>query len=517
VNVANLLLARGANRVRELAARSALGASRGRLVRQLLTESAVLAVLGAVLGGVLAFVGMRALLAYGAASLPRLEAVPFNLPVFAFALAVLVVATLAIGLLPAVQFSASRIDTLLGASGRTVRATKTTHRSLGLLVIAEVAVAIVLVAGAGWLVRSFDNLQRTDPGFEPRGRLVFDLSLPFQRYGEPQKRLAWLRTLIDTLQQTEGVVAVGTSSGFPMRPDTDATPLVRIEGSTVPPVVSRMRVVSAGFFDAMGIPIRSGRGFTAGDRNDTSPVAVVNEKFVEQYMSGLAPLDTDIEFGFPTIPPESRRPIVGVVGNVRYVSVQTEPEAALYLLQEQLPTFAMSVVVSTRLADPRGLVPAVRDVVQKMDPLLAFDVQPVDALVAETLSRQQLGRALMLAFGVMALALAAIGIYGVIAYASAERRGEVATRMALGATPGDVFWMLVGQGRTLAIAGAALGLVGAYLGGRWASAWLYAVTAADPAVLATALAAVLAVVLVAVVIPAARASRVDLSRALRSE
>jgi ABC-type antimicrobial peptide transport system permease subunit len=177
----------------------------------------------------------------------------------------------------------------------------------------------------------------------------------------------------------------------------------------------------------------------------------------------------------------------------------------------------MSVVVSTRLADPRGLVPAVRDVVQKMDPLLAFDVQPVDALVAETLSRQQLGRALMLAFGVMALALAAIGIYGVIAYASAERRGEVATRMALGATPGDVFWMLVGQGRTLAIAGAALGLVGAYLGGRWASAWLYAVTAADPAVLATALAAVLAVVLVAVVIPAARASRVDLSRALRSE
>ena len=486
-------------------------------MRQLLTESAVLAVLGALLGGVLAFVGVRALLAYGAASLPRLEVVPFNLPVFAFALAVLVVATLAIGLLPAAQFSASRIDTLLTASGRVGRATKTTHRSLSLLVIAEVAVAIVLVAGAGWLVRSFANLQRTDPGFEPRGRLVFDLSLPFQRYGDQQKRLAWLRSLIDTLKQTDGIVAVGTSSGFPMRPDIDGTPLVRIEGSTVPPVVSRMRVVSAGFFEAMGIPIRRGRGFTDGDRSDTAPVAVVNEKFVEQYMSGLAPLDSDIEFGFPTVRPETRRPIVGVVGNVRYVSVQTEPEAALYLLQEQTPTFAMSVVVSTRLADPRGLIPAVRNVVRSMDPLLALAVQPVDALVAETLSRQQLGRALMLVFGIMALALAAIGIYGVVAYASAERRREVATRMALGATPGDVFWMLVGQGRTLAVAGAGLGLFGAYIGGQWASAWLYEVTASDPAVLATALAAVLAVVLVAVVIPAVRASRLDLSVALRSE
>jgi hypothetical protein len=302
-----------------------------------------------------------------------------------------------------------------------------------------------------------------------------------------------------------------------MRPDTDATPLVRIEGSTVPPVVSRMRVVSAGFFDAMGIPIRSGRGFTDEDRNDTAPVAIVNERFVEQYLGGLVPLDTDVEFGFPTIPPESRRPIVGVVGNVRYVSVQTEPEAALYLLQEQIPTFAMSVVVSTRLADPRGLIPAVRDAVRKMDPLLAFTVQPVDALVAETLSRQQLGMALMLAFGMMALTLAAIGIYGVIAYASAERRGEVATRMALGATPGDVFWMLVGHGRTLAVAGAVLGLFGAYLGGRWASAWLYEVTASDPTVLVTALVAVLSVVLVAVLVPALRASRVDLSRALRSE
>jgi ABC-type antimicrobial peptide transport system permease subunit len=177
----------------------------------------------------------------------------------------------------------------------------------------------------------------------------------------------------------------------------------------------------------------------------------------------------------------------------------------------------MSVVVSTRLADPRGLIPSVRDVVQKMDPLLAFSVQPVDVLVAETLSRQKLGMALMLAFGVLALVLAAIGVYGVIAYASAERRGEVATRMALGATPGDVFWMLVGQGRALAVAGAVVGTVGAYLGGRWASAWLYEVTASDPAVLATALVAVLAVVLVAVVIPAVRASQVDLSQALRSE
>jgi putative ABC transport system permease protein len=515
--VTNLLLARGASRVREMAARAALGASRGRLVRQLLTESAVLAATGAIVGLALAFVGVRALLTYGASKLPRLEAVPFDTSVFLFVLLALVASALLVGIAPAFQLARTGLETLLNESGRSVRGSRTTHRTLRVLIIGEIALAIALVAGAGWVVKSFANLQAIDPGFNYRGRLVTHLTLSFSRFRNPGEVTTWTRTLFENVGRIEGVTAVGSSSMFPTRADTDATPLVHVEGVTTPPVVSRRRVVSAGFFDAMGIRMRQGRGFTDDDRATSAPVAIVNESFARRYMPGMDPLKGQLTFGFPTIQPQTPRAVVGVVSDVRYASLTADSEPAFYVLADQLPMLQMSVAIATSLADPRVAADAVRAEISKADPLLAFEVEPVEALVASTLSRQKLGMTLMLVFGAMAVMLAAIGIYGVIAYASAERSREFATRMALGASSSNVFWLLAGQARVLAAVGGVLGVATAYATGRLASSWLYEVRASDPMILAGAFVIVVAVTVFATVIPARRVSRTDPANALRAD
>lgn len=517
VNVTNLLLARGAGRVREMAARAALGASRGRLLRQLLTESAVLAAIGAIAGLLLAFIGVRTLLTYGASKLPRLEAISFDTSVFLYALVALAASALVVGIAPAFQLARTGLETLLNESGRSVRGSRNTHRTLRALIVAEIAVAITLVAGAGWVVKSFANLQSIDPGFDYRGRLVTNLTLPFSRFRNPGEVTNWTRTLFQNIGRIEGVTAVGSSSMFPTQADTDATPLVHVEGVTTPPVVSKRRIVSAGFFDAMGIRVLQGRGFTDDDRVTGAPVAIVNESFARRYMPGLDPLKTQLSFGFPTVSPQTRRAVVGVVSDVRYASLTAASEPAFYVVADQFPMLQMSVAIATSLSDPRAATDAVRAEINKADPLLAFEVEPVETLVASTLSRQKLGMTLMLLFGAMAVTLAAIGIYGVIAYASAERSREFATRMALGASSSNVFWLLAGQARVLTLVGGVLGLVVAYIAGRLASSWLYEVRASDPIVLAGALAIVVTVTIVATLIPARRVSRTDPAHALRAD
>jgi ABC-type antimicrobial peptide transport system permease subunit len=267
----------------------------------------------------------------------------------------------------------------------------------------------------------------------------------------------------------------------------------------------------------MGIRIRQGRGFTDDDRATSTPVAIVNESFARRYMPAMDPLKGQLSFGFPTIPPQTPRAVVGVVSDVRYASLTADSEPAFYVVADQSPMLQMSVAVATSLADPRVAADAVRAEISKADPLLAFEVEPVEALIASTQSRQKLGMTLMLMFGAMAVTLAAIGIYGVIAYASAERSREFATRMALGASSSNVFWLLAGQARVLALVGGVVGLGAAYAMGRLASSWLYEVRASDPIVLASALAIVVAVTVCATVIPARRVSRTDPANALRAD
>jgi ABC-type antimicrobial peptide transport system permease subunit len=280
---------------------------------------------------------------------------------------------------------------------------------------------------------------------------------------------------------------------------------------------ARQRLVTPGFFDAMGVPLLAGRDFTADDRRDTAPVAIVNREFVRRYLNGKDPLRTSFAVGYPTIDTKVFRTIVGVVGNVRYRSIAEEAEPSFYVTQGQAPFPRQTVVVAARSGDASALAGPVRAEIARLEPQIAIDIDTASNLVASTLTRQQLGMALMLVFGATALVLAAVGIYGVIAYVSALRLGEIATRLALGATPTQVFWLLMLRGQWLAAVGVVIGVAAAYAGGRAVGSLVYGIRAADPLVLATATLVVIAITWIATAIPAGRAARTDPVLALRGD
>jgi putative ABC transport system permease protein len=520
VNVTNLLLGRGAARAREVAVRSALGASRGRIVRQLLTESFLVTVLGAIAGLWLAYVGVRALQTLGASKLPRLESVPFDAHVLAFAALVLVASGVMLGVAPAIRLARTDVKTLINESGRTTSAGRGTSRLMGTMTVVEIALALMLVAGAAWLVQSFSKLRATDPGFVPAGRLIVDVRPNPASVRGPDQTVAWTRALFDRLRAIPGVAGVGSTAAFPLRGTLDGSLLLQFEGEAFDPTrapVARVRLVTPGFFEAMGISLAAGRDFNADDRQNTAAVAIVNREFVRRYLAGRDPLRTRFAFGYPTVDQTTLRTIVGVVGDVRYRSIAEEAEPSFYVPHGQFPFLRQAVVVATRLAEPSTLAPAVRAEIGRLEPQLAVDVETASHLVSSTLTRQELGMTLMLLFGATALVLAAVGIYGVIAYASAERLGEIATRLALGATPSQVFWLMMRRGHWLAAAGAAIGLAAAYAGGRAVASTVYGLQASDPMVLASATAAVAAITWIATAIPARRAARIDPILALRAD
>jgi hypothetical protein len=265
----------------------------------------------------------------------------------------------------------------------------------------------------------------------------------------------------------------------------------------------------------MGIERVSGRDFTNDDRRTTTPVAIVNREFVKRYLSGQDPLRTQFAFGYPQIDTTRFYSIVGVVGDVRYKTIAEAAEPSFYVAQGQFPFARQTVVIATHAADPGSMTATVRNEISRLEPQLAVQIDTAPHIVASTLTRQQLGMTLMLLFGITALALAAVGIYGVIAYASAERVGEIATRLALGATRSQIFWLLVRRGQTLAWVGVALGLAAAYAGGRAVASLIYGIRAGDAVVLAAATVVVAAITAVATALPARRASRTDPILALR--
>ena len=389
------------------------------------------------------------------------------------------------------------------------------------MIVAEVAVALTIVAGTGLLVRSFLNLQRDDAGFDSRGRLTFSVLLSGVQYNDIGARRAWIQTLLANIRAVHGVTSVALSSDFPMSfSNSGARLLIQMDDwpESHVHVVARRSIVTPGFFDAMGMHVRRGRGFTDDDRASTAPVVIVNESFVRKYLDGRDPLTARFAFGFPRVDAKSQRAIVGVVNDVKYESLWNRAEPVFYLVQDQTGAIRnLNAVVATDSADPRVVIPALRAEVRKMDPQLAFTIEPVTEVIAATLTRQKLGTTLMLLFGGMALLLSAIGIYGMIAYASAERHGEVATRMALGATRANIFALLSRQGLAVAATGAVIGLGLAYATGRLASSWLYDVRPSDPLILTSALTLVLGVAVVATLIPVVRAARIDPARSLRFE
>ena len=517
-NVTNLMLGRGASRSREVAVRAALGASRGRIVRQLLTESFVVTTLGAAIGLSLAYAGVRALQSLGASKLPRLESVPFDANVLGFALVVLVVSGVILGLTPALRLAQTDLRTLMNESNRSTSGGRGTVRLMGAMTIAEVALAVTLVAGAAWLVQSFSSLRATSPGFVAAGRLVVDVRPSPQKVRGPDQTLAWTRTLFERLRGIPGVVNVGSTAAFPLRGTLDGSLLIQFKGMPYDPqrpAGGRLRLVSPGFFDTMGIERVSGRDFTDDDRRNTTPVAIVNREFVHRYLQGQDPLRTQFAFGYPDIDTTTFYSIVGVVGDVRYKSIAEQAEPSFYVPQGRFPFARQAVVIATRMADPSAMTAAVRDEINRLEPQMAVEVNTASSLLESTLTRQQLGMTLMLLFGLTALALAAVGIYGVIAYASAQRRGEIATRLALGATRGQIFWLMMRRGQGLALCGVLIGLAAAYAGGRAVASMVYGIHAADVLILTIATALVIGITIVATALPATRASRTDPILALR--
>jgi predicted permease len=391
------------------------------------------------------------------------------------------------------------------------------------MTVAEIALAVTLVAGAGWLVRAFADLRTADPGFSVDGRITFDVTLRGAKFQTPQSALAGFHDLTERVRGLAGVTAVGTTTDFPLRAAQENAILVDIIGAPIDPARlnnSRQRNVGPGFFDTMGITLVAGRDFNDGDafkQNSFPSVAIVNRAFAKRYLSGRDPIGARFNAGYPVIDPRSTATVVGMVEDVRQRSLADAGEPAYYTSLTQSPSRRQSIVVKTALVDPAPLEAAIRDEVRKIDPNIPVDFELASGIVAATIRRQQLGMTLMLIFGATAVTLAAIGIYGVIAYATSQRRSEIATRLALGATPGQVFRLVLSQGRTLTLIGAAIGLGIAYLAGRVVSNRLYAVRASDPFVLGAAVILVAGIALLATTIPAFRSSRLDASRVLRPD
>jgi predicted permease len=519
VNVTNLSLAKGATQGHEIAMRTALGAGRGRVIRQLVTQSMVLSTVGTVIGLGAGYGAVRLLLMLGASGLPRLDTVPFDWRVLVFSLIVLVVSGIGVGVVPALRLSDTDLKTVLNEHGRRTTSSRATSRAMSGMIVAEVAIAIALVAGAGWLIQSFERLRTADPGFATNGRLVIDVR-PTRLFASSTEAMAWSTEMLNRVRGAAGNASVGAAATFPMQADRDNTTNVGFfAGRSDPdrPPVSRIRIVTPGFFEAMGARVVAGRTFIEADRGTTRRVALVNRAFARKFLPDATPVGGAFAYRFQT--PDRANPvlIIGVIDDIRYKAISEEAEPTFYLSENQVPNPPRrhSVVVSPADRRPDELIPQLRNALKEFDPSLTASFTLSETIVDATLKRQQLGMTLMLVFGVTALVLAAIGLYGVIAYAASQRRGELATRIALGASSQQVFWMMMSGGQRLMALGVVIGLLLAYAAGRIVSGSVFAMRADDPLILLTAATLVAMVAWVATIIPALKASRQDPVSALR--
>jgi predicted permease len=522
-NVANLLLARGAARTRDLAVRLAIGATRGHLIRQLLAESMVIAMAAAAIGIPLAYLAIRTIVAMGGNALPRGDGLRFDPWVAIFATAVMALAGILVGLLPALSAADTRLTSVTNESGRSGMQSRRTRRMLAALVVAEVTLAVALVAGAGRMMMSARNLLAVDPGFDARGRLVIDVLLPFLPYGrEPARAAAWMSDVTDRLNAL-GATRVGMATSLPLRREWDATTFTDIAGRQVDPRFrpnGRLRVVSPSFFETLGIGIVAGRAFTAADGPGAEPVVMVNEAWVRKFLpAGADPLHERIDGLFQRMVDGKRRvvsaAIIGVAGNVRYSGLDKEAEPVVYFVDSERFIPRRSVVLTTADDHPENLVPAIRKALAEIDPNVPIQFETMPHVVSSSLVWSRLGLLLMATFGAVSLLLAGIGVFGVLAFAGAQRHGEMAVRLSLGATRREVFGLVLAQGARLALAGAALGAALAWWMGRLMSAYVYQVSAANAAILIGSAVLVGLVALAATLMPAHRASTVDPARVLR--
>lgn len=520
VNLAGLFLSRSLARQRELAARAALGAGRGRLVRQLLTESAMLALAGGALGIVFAFWAKEALVKAGRVIMPSMAAVRIDLRVLGFAFALSIASALAFGLMPALAGTRFNLQGSLAGASRTVSAGRSVRQMGRALVAVQVALAVVLLIGAGLLGRTLASLERTGVGYDTSSHvLTFSVALTPATYAEPARQTAFFDDFLTRVGALHGVRAVGTVVVAPWLGYTVAGPDSLVaEGRTDiergGDMASRV-TVSPGYFAAVSIPVRRGRGFTSLDRADAPLVAVINESMARQLWPGPNPLGRRIRLGSQRAP---WMQIVGVVGDVRAFP-WTEPPATVYVSAMQQPLGWGAVVVRSD-GDPRALVAPIRGVLHDIDadlPIPSAGVQTMDEVFGNMLARQRLPMFFTGAFAVLALVLAALGVYSIMAYSVTARRREFGIRTALGARRTNVLSLVVRQGMTMAVAGAAAGLIIAAAISRAIAGLLIGVTPHDAATFVVVPLVLLTVSAVACVVPARRAMAVDPLEALRAD
>jgi putative ABC transport system permease protein len=519
VNVANLLLARSTVRERELAVRTALGAKRGQLIWQLLVESLLLGLIGGLAGLVFAVAFHRGLLALVATRIPvpRLEQVALDLPVLAFTVLLSIATGLMFGLAPAVVASRSVNESLRegGRHGAGPRA----RRMLGSLVVVEVALALVLLTGAGLLIRSFMRLQNVDPGFRADGLVTTRVSLPATGYDTEQEVGTFFLSAVDRISAVPGVQSAAGVTFLPLSGPGIGTSYYRKDRPTPAPgeqPSTEVRPVTPNFFRTMGIPLIEGRDFTAADRSDTPVVAVVSRTLAERHFPGENPIGRRIQVNAGRDGGLDCE-IVGLVGDIKIRSLDAEMGPAVYVPHAQLPVGLMTFVVRTEL-EPTSLVSGVRSAVHSIDPQLPLaDIKTMQEVVDATIARPRVVAVLLAAFAVMALVLAAVGVYGVMAYSVAQRTQEIGVRMAFGATPDSVFRMVLTHALKLVGIGVVAGLAGAGALTRVLETLLYETEPIDPLTFGVTAIVLIVVATLASYVPARRGTKIAPVEALRTE
>jgi putative ABC transport system permease protein len=520
-NVANLLLARATARQREIAIRTALGASRARMVWQLLGEGFLLSIFGAAGGLLIAWWGIDLLRGFGPRDVPRLGEVAINAPVLSFTFVAAIFSTLVFALVPALQVTRPNVNESLQEGNRGAVGPGS-HHLRRLLVIAQVALSLLLLAGAGLLIKSFANLRSTKPGFDPQHALVVELILPKAKYPEPEKHRQFFEQVMPKLRALPGVDAVGAAFPMPFS-NNDWGSTFSIVGQPPRPPGQELEasnlIITPDYFRAMRTPLLHGRVFNSRDTKDSPPVVIVNEVLAQRWFPGGNAVGQRIslihgENNQPSPPKE----IVGIVGSSRHESLAIQPLPEFYIPASQDPERRMDVIIRTAAANPAGLQASLRNIVHEFDKdLFVPNLEPLEKRIGVTLAQPRFNMMLLGTFAAVAMILAAIGIYGVIAYSVAQRTKEIGIRMALGAQRRDMLQMILWQSFSVVAIGLVIGLFAALALTRLMASLLYGVSAHDFSIYGLVLFVLSAAALFASYLPARRAMNVDPMVALRYE